>query len=47
VAIYSDWQAVLDILENERFLLRNVKIVFDARGQDAVDALEVVIGQIP
>lgn len=45
--IYSDWQAILDIVENERFLLRNVKIVFDARGQDAIEAVEVVIGQSP
>jgi len=47
VEIYSDWQSILDILEKEQFLLKNVKIVFDARGQDAIDALEVVIGQNP
>jgi len=47
VEIYSDWQRVLDILDNERFLTTNVKIVFDARGQDATDSLDAVIAQIP
>lgn len=47
VEIFSDWQAILDILEHERFLLKNVKIVFDARGQDATEALEIVIWQLP
>jgi hypothetical protein len=45
--IYSDWQTILDILDNENFLSTNVKVVFDARAQECTAALDLVVGQIP
>ncbi|XP_059480396.1 uncharacterized protein LOC132199585 [Neocloeon triangulifer] len=45
--IFVRWTHVKDVILNQRVLTDNVKLVYDTRGENAVNALDIVVAQVP
>jgi hypothetical protein len=47
VEVNTLWQHIDSVLEKQELLLENQKVLFDGLGNVAVEALDIVVDQLP